>query len=287
MTDSVLSALYALILWWLATGLILYAIRRLSLARSTLMLTATGLAIIGFAGLAWSSNEATPFGAAIAFTSALLVWTWHEVSFLTGLVTGPRTTPAPASMATGRLAPRAPLRGAIETLLYHELAILVSLLAVVAITAGGANRFGLLVFVILWIMRLSAKLNLYLGVPNLGEAFLPPRLAYLESYFCRRPMNFLFPVSVTVATAVTLLLAAAALDPLSTSFETVGYTLAAALLALAVVEHWFMVLPFEATALWSWGLPQDETSNCGAPADRHVTTTEDTRSGAAHAAALT
>ncbi|MFN3867436.1 MAG: putative photosynthetic complex assembly protein PuhE [Hyphomicrobiaceae bacterium] len=287
MTDSVLSALYALILWWLTTGLILYAIRRLSLSRSTIMLAATAVSLAGFAGIAWSSNEATPLAAGVAFTSALLVWTWHEVSFLTGLVTGPRTTPAPAPTTAGSLAPRAPLRGAIETLLYHELAIVVSLAAVVFMTIGGVNWFGLLTFAILWVMRLSAKLNLYLGVPNLGEAFLPPRLAYLETYFCRRPMNFLFPVSVTAATAATLLLASYAVDPQATSFETVGYALSAALLALAVVEHWFMVLPFQATALWTWGLPHDDAHQRGSSAERHANTTDNSRTSAAPAVVLT
>ena len=31
-------------------------------------------------------------------------------------------------------------------------------------------------------------------------------------------------------------------------------TFAGTLLALAILEHWFMVLPLPANALWSWGL---------------------------------
>ena len=49
-------------------------------------------------------------------------------------------------------------------------------------------------------MRESAKLNLFLGVRNLSEEFLPAHLAYLQSYFRRRSMNMLFPFSVTVST---------------------------------------------------------------------------------------
>ena len=76
----------------------------------------------------------------------------------------------------------------------------------VLLTWGAPNQIGVWTFVILWLMRLSAKLNVYLGVPNLTEEFLPDDLAYLKSYFANAPMNLLFPISVTPSTLVTLLL---------------------------------------------------------------------------------
>lgn len=252
MLESVIAALFALALWWLSTGIVLLAVRRFARAEHAIVGYATAIWAIGLAGLYLTRNETGVAGSYIAFTSALLVWAWHEVSFLTGLVTGPRRTPAPPGEAHGR----APLRGAIETLLYHELAIVASFVAVLAVTASGSNTFGLMTFVVLWVMRLSAKFNLYLGVPNLGESFLPQRLAYLQSYFCRRPMNFLFPVSVTAATGAAVYLGSLALAPGADAHIASGFALVTALLILAVVEHWFMVLPFEATALWNWGLAE-------------------------------
>lgn len=112
---------------------------------------------------------------------------------------------------------------------------------------------GLWTFLILWIMRLSAKLNVYLGVPNLTEQFLPQHLLYLKSYFCRKPMNGLFPISVTASTVIAALLvikAAAAITP----FEAASLTFLATLMSLAVLEHWFLVIPLPAANLWSWGL---------------------------------
>lgn len=270
-----LAALFTIALWWFSTGVVLLAVRRWPTSTGVAMLLVTLLALAGFAGLYLSRDEDGPLGAYVAFSSALLVWAWHEVSFLTGLVTGPRTSRAPPTEAHGR----APLRSAIATLLYHELGIAVSGAIVLAITFSGENGFGLATFVLLWVMRISAKFNLYLGVPNLGEAFLPPRLAYLESYFCRRPLNYLFPVSVTVATIALGLVAAEALNTSSDAGDRAGYALIATLLALAILEHWFMVLPFEATALWKWGLPA--TSSVAASQDndtpktlsRHVATT--------------
>ena len=50
-----------------------------------------------------------------------------------------------------------------------------------ALTRDGANQVGLWTFVILWAMRQSAKLNVFLGVRNLSEEFLPEHLRYLET----------------------------------------------------------------------------------------------------------
>ena len=51
-------------------------------------------------------------------------------------------------------------------------------------------------------MRLSANL----GVPNLAEELLPEHLHDLKSFLTRKPMNLLFPVSVTVSTLIAALL---------------------------------------------------------------------------------
>jgi putative photosynthetic complex assembly protein 2 len=193
--------------------------------------------------------------------AALLVWGWHEMSFLTGVVTGPRTTEAPR-----RVRGRAGLWPAIETLLYHEVAILLTGLVLFAMLWGSPNEVGLWTFVILWVMRISAKLNVYLGVPNLTEEFLPTHLTYLKSYFCRRSMNLLFPFSVTLSTIATWVLITEA-GTAGGTFEQTAATFLATLMALALIEHWFLVVPLPSAALWSWGLwsrEGEENSDAGA-----------------------
>jgi putative photosynthetic complex assembly protein 2 len=102
-------------------------------------------------------------------------------------------------------------------------------------------------------MRGSAKLNLHLGVRNLGEAFLPDRLRYLSSFFRRRPMNLLFPVSVVAGSWLAIEFAARALGA-DTDHAAVGHAMLATLCALAMLEHWLMVLPLPPEALWRWSL---------------------------------
>lgn len=242
-----LPTLYVLFVWWFSTGVILYLD---GLPRRTFrwsLLGATGLFALALYGLASSRSDTSVAGAYVAFTCGLLAWGWHEVAFLMGFVTGPRTTACPPGSVGRRR-----FVYALQTILYHEVAILLTAALIAVVTWGGANRVGLWTFVILWVMRLSAKLNLFLGVRNLNEEFLPEHLRYLGSFLKTRPMNLLFPVAVTAATVAAALLTRQAVLAES-AFEAAGFTFLAVLMGLAVLEHWFMVLPLPVAALWRWG----------------------------------
>ena len=188
-------------------------------------------------------------GAYLAFMWAIALWGALEIGFLLGLVTGPRSEPCPGGCSGWRR-----VAYAVQAILYHELALVVAGAAVVAVTWDGANQVGVWTFVVLWAMRLSAKLNLFLGVPNLTEEFLPSHLRYLTSFFTRGRLNFLFPVVITGSTVMTAALVTRALASDASAFDAVGFTLLATLMALAVVEHWFLVLPLPVELLWSWGM---------------------------------
>jgi putative photosynthetic complex assembly protein 2 len=259
MLEIAIPALFAVFVWWFSTGLILLLD---NLPRTTFRWSLLISSLIGAAalvGLVGSAPVDTVGGAYCGFACALLVWGWHELSFLTGWITGPRRRASPPGASHW-------LRfvHAVQAILWHELAIIVIGLAIVALTWGEPNQVGTWTFLVLWIMRTSAKLNLYLGVRNLSEEFLPPHLKYMASFFRKRPMNLLFPVSVTASTAVAVLMVQAALAPWASDAETVGLTLAATMLGLAILEHWLLVLPIPATALWRWAMrqpgPEDPTS---------------------------
>jgi hypothetical protein len=135
---------------------------------------------------------------------------------------------------------------------------------VLAATWGGTNQTGMWTFLILWVMRQSAKLNVFLGVRNLNEGFLPDHLKYLQTYFTRRPMNRLFPVSVIISTLVAALIWQEANLAGKDAFEITALTFAATLLTLAVLEHWFLVLPLPFETLWNWGLRSRKPGQTGA-----------------------
>ncbi|MEO3471046.1 putative photosynthetic complex assembly protein PuhE [Roseomonas sp. CAU 1739] len=260
MVEHLLPALFAMFLWWGGTGVILVldGLRRETF-RWTL-LGATVLLAVGLAGLSASATSLDPPGAYVAFTCAILVWAWIEVTFLTGLLTGPSKAPCPPG---ARGWPR--FRAAVAAILWHELAILAGIAVVIMLAGDGPNRIGLWTFLMLAAMRLSAKLNIFLGVRNLGEALLPDHLRYIESYFARRPMNALFPVSVVAGVALCTALVAVAAAPGADAGTAAGFTLLASLAAFGVLEHAFMILPFPPEAMWRWLLPAARRGGAATP----------------------
>ncbi len=116
------------------------------------------------------------------------------------------------------------------------------------------NQVGLATFAVLWVMRISAKLNVFLGVRNLSIELLPPHLMYLASYFRRRAMNLLFPLSITASTVVAAWMVNDAFDAPAGSAFAVGRMLVSTLLLLGILEHWLLVMPFQVSVLWRWAM---------------------------------
>ncbi|MEM7041805.1 MAG: putative photosynthetic complex assembly protein PuhE [Pseudomonadota bacterium] len=249
MTEHVYPALFALFVWWFSTGVIMYLDGLPQRTFRWSMLGATVILGICLWGLADTANDATVRGAYLAFTCGLLVWGWQEMAFFMGYITGPRREPCPEDSSGWRR-----FGHALQACLWHELAILVAAVAVLWLTWGGANQIGAWTFLMLLGMKLSAKLNVFLGVRNLNEEFLPEHLSFLKSYLTEKPMNLLFPISVTISTAIAVILGQKALAADASSFEAAGYTFLTVLLALAILEHWLLVLPLPAAALWHWSL---------------------------------
>jgi putative photosynthetic complex assembly protein 2 len=248
-----LTVLATLFVWWFSTGLIVFLD---GLPKRTFRWSfgiTSALCALACAGLVLTSSDTTTSGAAWAFFCAIIVWGWNEMAFLMGYITGPRPEPCPAGV---RGWPRFVF--AVKAILYHEVAILASLGLVAVMLNGQPNQFGLYTFALLWLMRLSAKLNLFFGVPNRTEEFLPEGLAYLKSYFKSASMNPLLPISITAATIAAVLLAQLAASAATGGFEATGWTLLCTLLVLAIVEHWMMIVPIPAALLWGWGLKSHE-----------------------------
>jgi len=250
--ELALAPLTALVVWWFGTGLVMLLDR---LPRETFRFTlfsATLLAGAALVCISRSAHDATPAGAYAAFVCAVVVWGWHELTFLSGWLTGPRKSEcsAPAHWPTRFVE-------SVHTILWHEMGIVGTLLLVWALVRDGGNPVALWTFALLWSMRLSAKFNLFLGVRNQGQEFLPAHLAHLPSYFRQRRVNPLLPLVVVAGTALTVLLVLRGLA-LDGGART-GHLLVASLLALAVAEHLLMVLPLQSSRLWRWAMrPQAE-----------------------------
>lgn len=241
--------LYATFLWWFSTGVIFYLNARPARTFRWSMLGGSLLLVGAFYGLWASAGSDTVAAGFIAFTCGLLIWGWHTMSYYMGVITGPRRERCPPGCRG-----RERFFLAVGTSLYHEIAIIATAGLLVWMTWDKPNAIGLWTFLLLWAMHVSAKLNVFLGVRNLNVEFIPERLRYLTSFFRQKPMNLLFPFSVTAGTIFTTLLVQQASVAEAGSLTAIGYVLLATLAALAVIEHWFMMLPIPAEALWRWSL---------------------------------
>ncbi|MEQ8264862.1 putative photosynthetic complex assembly protein PuhE [Pseudohaliea sp.] len=248
MSAYLVAFITALLGWWLSTGVILYLnlLPRDSHRWSVLAFSTLGLFSLTL--LPHVAGDPTPLGAAAGFAIALAVWGWLEISYLMDFITGTHNRPCPPEARGWRR-----FRLALGTSIHHELAVAGAGIAIIALSWGGDNQVATGTYLVLWIMRWSAKLNLYLGVSNFNEHWLPERSRYLVTYMRKRRMNYLFPVSITLGTAGTVLLLRAAIGA-GDDFGRLGNTLVCSLLALAVLEHWFLVLPLRDSALWQWAI---------------------------------
>ncbi len=242
-----LALLFAVASWWLGTGVILWLVRRAqpTFGRSNLWLTALALASLV---LAWHSMQAVGTAHAyLGFGAAMVMWAWHELMFLTGWLTGPRRQPQERHAAGWQR-----WRQGVAAVAWHEVALVLNFAVLMVLQQGLPNHTALCTFAVLWCMRFSAKINLFLGVPQVGAQFLPPHLVYLGSYFRSSPPSWFFYVSVGLAGATLAWLIwqaqAAAIE------VTPGWTLLASLLGLAIVEHVLMVLAAPVQRLWGWAM---------------------------------
>jgi G3E family GTPase len=147
----------------------------------------------------------------------------------------------------------------VQTSLWHELAIIGSGAVIVYLTWGLPNQVGMWTFMVLWWMHQSAKLNVFFGVRNLNEEFLPEHLTFLKSFLKSKPMNLFFPISITISMVITTMLWEHAAHATSV-FARSADTFLATMMALAILEHWFLVIPLPAGKLWQWGLASRKAS---------------------------
>lgn len=238
----------ASIAWWVATGLVLALARAGSRHLGAVMAIATGVAFAGIAGLVATHDQTTVSSAYIAFFSALALWAWHETTFLIGILTGPRRIEVgQAPVETSRF------RAAFLTVRDHELALAATVIALIWFMAGADNTTGLLTFMLMWVMRISTKLNIYLGARHAISDMLPDRLSYLKSYFRTDRTSGWFYVSLSASAVLLGWLSNAAANA-GTEHDAAKWTLLACFAALALLEHLFLVLPIRDSALWAWAM---------------------------------
>ncbi len=255
MTSPWIASLIAIFVWWFSTGAILVAVRRADRLGSHGRTVFFGLPllVLGAWAVSASLSDSTFLGVYLGFAGALAIWGWIELAFLAGVITGPQRNECPSGLES-----RERFFRAFSTVAYHELALTLGLLGLVLASDGAENRIALATYLVLFVARILAKLNLFYGVPRINLEFVPNRLVHLKSYFRRGPITIAFPIAITVLTAL-LAVCVERLWTAGSDVTVLGFALLTAMTALALLEHWFMVIPLPDAKLWRWMLPTPKT----------------------------
>jgi putative photosynthetic complex assembly protein 2 len=239
--------IFTIFVWWFSTGLILKLNGLPKRFFRAIFVVSIAVLLLAFWGLEISSQKATLAGAYCSFTCAIVIWGWQELAFLLGYITGSRRSDCPAGLSGMRRA-----WYAFQTINYHELTLLSLGIVIFLMNLDAVNQTGLWTYIILWGMRQSTKINIFLGVLNFNEAFLPQHLKYLITYFKRRAMNFLMPFSILLS-VIFLVPIWSRVTSDSSGYEMTSSALLGTLIALGLLEHLFLIMPFPSELLWKWG----------------------------------
>jgi putative photosynthetic complex assembly protein 2 len=228
---------FVIVLWALSTAAIFYLDSLpprtfpLSFAITTILLCGAGLLIWTLRG------GSTSFDLILSFAAGLFAWGWTEMALYMGYITGPRKHRcAPGCSGATHFG------HAIQANLWHELVVI----AFAAALWLSSNTTAFWCFTLLWLMHLSARLNVFLGVRNVSEEFVPEHMNVLKGFLRKRNMNPLFPVSCA------LLLFS--LWYILEQPQTLSTIMAATLVVIGLAEHILLMLPLPVEKLWRWSL---------------------------------
>ena len=247
--DVFWACVFTAMCWWFGTGVILWLDRLPPASFRWSLLGWTMLLILSFKGVYESMREVSVANAYMAFGSVIVMWGWHELAFLTGWITGPRKV-ALTEGAQGWQR----FKESVQVMLHHEVALLLNFGVLWLMQKDQPNHVALCTYALLWFMRLSAKLNLYFGVPQNGAQYLPSHLIYLASYFRTRLITPWFVISISAAVGTWCWLVWQAQQ--GAMAITTGWVMLATLLGLAIVEHLIMIFPLPLERLWGWAMGQ-------------------------------
>jgi putative photosynthetic complex assembly protein 2 len=232
---------YVVVLWALSTAVIFYLD---SLAPHTFpwSMGAATLVLAASFYVMWRVQfDVATLGIGASFAAGLLAWGWTEMALYMGYVTGPRKHRCAEGCSGAKH-----FGHAISANLWHELVII--LFACLIWFSGNATA--LWCFVMLWVMHLSARLNVFLGVRNVSAEFVPEHMDVLKGFLRKRNMNPLFPISCLVLAGLTVYLVM--------QEQTFALTMATTLAAIGLLEHIILMLPLPVERMWHWSLSRQQ-----------------------------
>jgi putative photosynthetic complex assembly protein 2 len=237
-------------LWFISTGLVAMIHHRLRQSQIRALIVAGLCASGGLSLIALTVNITASWAIYVSFLGGLLIWSWHEISFLTGAIAGPQRGDCPQEAQGWERFSLASM-----TVIHHEIALAMTALLLLLVAAVTLNPAGAYTFALLFVFRLSSKLNIYRGVPHFSDELLPQHMEYLKSYFGPQSLHPMLIISIITIIGLGAYLGLSAYVA-DNAYLGITYALLSCLSLLAALEHIFLSLPVRDSALWQWALTQ-------------------------------
>jgi putative photosynthetic complex assembly protein 2 len=244
-----LPVVYALFLWWFTTGIIMAVYDRPRWLTRLYFVLATGVAGVAFFALLITRYQTDAAAIYLTIACGVILWGWQVASYYLGFITG--LPPSPQQTAAAPLGQR--FWWALRASLYHEVLAALGAVFIAIATTNAPNQWALWVYVALWLMHTSAKLNVFFGVRNFRIELLPRHLHHLGALLTKRNQNAFLGVSLVLAASTVLMLIYRAIVPQADPAQSIGLMAVATLLLLGILEHSMLVIPLP-VMLWGWGL---------------------------------
>ena len=237
--------------WWLLTGLALLLVHQPKTIAHRGFIGHSVLTLVAWLCMPLNVVSTSPIGVAGGFLLGLVIWGWLELSYLLGYVSGPNHQVYRGGPSTWRR-----FKGALATTIYHEAAVVACVAMLAVMSVDQPNQTAFFTVTVLCVMRWSAKLNLFFGVREFNDRWLPNHLRYLTSYLRIGKSSALLPASAILGFLVTYEIYALA-DQVNVIAYQLSLYLVASLMLLASIEHIFLLFPVNEAALWRWAKRDD------------------------------
>ena len=254
MLETLAPILFAVLVWWISTGILIWLVGRSAPVRGAAAIALSVLAVAATFAVFELRNTPSIFGVYAGFLTGITLWAWHEAMLLFGYISGPRRSDCPPGLKGWNR-----FKVSAQTVIHHELLILVHAGLIVWLSLGGTNQIAAATFVLLWAMRISAKMLIFFGAPNASHHFLPMHLKYLSTYFNTRQRTRLFPIFLVLTGAAACALLYNGLTQTAGTAGATGSLLLGTLALLAVFEHIALILPIPDQRLWAWAVRKKAT----------------------------
>lgn len=230
---------FALLLWWVSTGIIIVLYRQAPWTYDATFGITTVIAAASIALVVLLRHDTSITAIYTSFGAGTIVWGWNLASYYTGFIRGPET-----HIPAGPLSNRERFRYAVRTSLYHELVSLGIVGVMVASSFSAQNNTGQLTIVLFYVLHQLSKLNIYFGASNFRGDWLPDHLQYITAFFGPSRNHWFFVVSLSIATSIVIWAGHSAATAYSDAAKVAG-TFWVLLAGVAILEIIVLMIPPE------------------------------------------